>query len=163
MEDLSYDKETGLFSWSKPARGRSKNVGTVVSNRNKKYLSIFVNGKGYFAHRLAFLMVNGALPERGLEVDHINGNGLDNRWCNLRVVTKAENQRNCALNSNSGSGFTGVRYIKPSRGRKGFWHARLRYNRKEINLGSYDNIIDAVIARIKANKKYGFSDRHGRA
>jgi len=33
-------------------------------------------------------------------------------------------------------------------------------NRKEINLGAFDNIIDAVASRIKANKKYGFTARH---
>ena len=162
MEDLNYDKDTGVFTWAIPKKGRGKVAGAVCKNRNVNYISIMVNGVKYPAHRLAFLIVEGSLPEVGLEVDHINGDGLDNRWSNLRVVTKAENQRNRFLSSNSGSGFTGVRYIKPSRGRKGFWHARLRYNRKEINLGSFDNIIDAVAERIRANKKYGFSSRHGR-
>lgn len=162
MEDLKYDKELGVFEWAIPKRGRSKVVGTIIKSRNVEYLAILINGVRYPAHRLAFMIVNGVMPSKDLEVDHINGNGLDNRWCNLRLVTKAENQRNRALSSNSTSGFTGVRYIKPSRGRRGFWHARLRYNRKEINLGAFDNIIDAVAARIKANKKYGFSDRHGR-
>ena len=67
----------------------------------------------------------------GIEVDHINGNGLDNRRANLRPVTKSENAQNRMPRGNSASGFKGV-YLR-SDGKK--WQASIMVNRKQIFLG----------------------------
>jgi hypothetical protein len=53
-----------------------------------------IDKKLIFAHRLAFLYMDGALPPADKCVDHINGNPKDNRWDNLRIVTQFVNQQN---------------------------------------------------------------------
>lgn len=50
--------------------------------------------KGAYAHRVVFEVISGSEIPEGLEVDHINGVATDNRFDNLRVVTKMENMRN---------------------------------------------------------------------
>ena len=65
-------------------------------------------------------------------VDHINGNGLDNRRENLRSCTKAENQRNRKLNSNSTTGYKGVSMHSSGK----YYVARISINGKRIALGT---------------------------
>jgi len=67
---------------------------------------------------------------QGMEVDHINGNGLDNRRCNLRVVTTSQNQANQHARRGRSS-FKGV-FKQRSR-----WRARIHVQQKGINLGSF--------------------------
>jgi hypothetical protein len=69
-------------------------------------MRIQINGKTYQAHRLAFLYMTGKFPPD--EVDHINHEPSDNRFVNLRQVTRLENLRNQSLSKNNKSGFTGV-------------------------------------------------------
>jgi len=66
-------------------------------------------------------------PPEGMEVDHINGNGLDNRKANLRVCTKEENQQNSKKRTGKSSSFKGVCW--DSSGRK--WRARITVDKKQ--------------------------------
>lgn len=52
-----------------------------------------LNGEGRYVHRLVWEAFNGEIPQ-GMEIDHINTNRLDNRLCNLRLVSSSENKRN---------------------------------------------------------------------
>lgn len=79
---------------------------------------------------------------KGLQVDHINRNTLDNRRCNLRIVTCRENN----LNKRNNNKTPGVRWH--SQGKK--WNARITIKGKEKSLGMYDKYEDAVCARLKA-------------
>ena len=81
-------------------------------------------------------------------VDHINGNILDNRKKNLRVVTQSQNGMNSKLSDNNTSGVAGV----SKSGNK--WTAYIRLNKERIYLGIYDDFDDAVNARKKAEEKY---------
>lgn len=67
-------------------------------------------------------------------MDHINHNTLDNRKCNLRIVSKSQNQMNC--------NYKGV-----SRTKSGKFYAYIKINQKQINLGAYENEPDALFAR----------------
>jgi hypothetical protein len=71
----------------------------------------------------------------GAVVDHINGNGLDNRRANLRVCSQAENLRNRKIHSNNSCGLKGVYWDDSNRG--GSWRAQIRVNGKKINLGRF--------------------------
>jgi hypothetical protein len=87
----------------------------------------------------------------GLEVDHINGNTLDNRLCNLRVVTKKQNSFNVKRPINNTSGFKGVSFHKHN----ARWVAYIGKYPREY-LGSFGTAIDAARAyNTAAKKRYG--------
>jgi HNH endonuclease/AP2 domain len=81
-------------------------------------------------------------PSDGLEVDHINGNGLDNRRVNLREATHAQNLWNRGRTCNNTSGFKGVRWDKA----RGAWRATITAEGREMFLGRFDDILDAARA-----------------
>jgi hypothetical protein len=88
------------------------------------------NGNTYYARKGILKMhhIIFGKPEKGYVIDHINGNGLDNRKENLRFATLAENRRN-VNRVTSKSGFKGV-YLHP-RNKKNKWMANICFNGKE--------------------------------
>ena len=72
-----------------------------------RYYVVGYNNKRYMAHRVVWELCNGVIPD-GLVIDHINGNGRDNRIENLRLVTMRGNARNSRMRSNNKTGFNGV-------------------------------------------------------
>jgi len=129
LELLDYDPATGLFTW-KIRRG-CRPAGAEAGTLSYGYIRIKVDGKCYRAHRLAWLVVNGHLPD---ELDHINLIKDDNRISNLRPATSQENSRNTGRRSSNTSGFKGVCWH--SRDKK--WHARAQdVNGKRKFLGSF--------------------------
>lgn len=94
------------------------------------------NKEHVFMHR--FIMM---APE-GLEVDHINGNRLDNRECNLRIVTPSKNQYNRRMQRNNKTGYKGVSFDR-SRGK---FMASISANGKQINLGRFKTAEEAARA-----------------
>lgn len=105
---------------------------------------------GYAIHssrtnRLSMHLLLLQAPE-GKEIDHINRDKLDNRRSNLRIVTRNENQWNRGLSRNNRSGIKGVSFIQKCKK----WYASIWYESKCYNLGLYENLEDAVIARKEA-------------
>jgi len=93
---------------------------------------------------------------KGLQVDHINGNKLDNRKSNLRIVEEKYNHLNIAKRCTNKSGHKGVDW----RPEKQKWRARINLHKKAYSLGHYDNIVDAIEAYNKAAKiLYGKYER----
>ena len=153
---LNYNINTGIFTW-KQKRGSRICVGDIAGSTSRfGYRCIKLFGTQYKAHRLAWLYVHGRFPIE--QLDHIDGNRSNNILLNLREVTPLENQRNRKRNKNNKTGFTGVRWITDC----SKWTAQIKISGECIVLGYYTDIISAVIARKKANIKYGFSDTHGR-
>jgi hypothetical protein len=146
---LDYDQETGVFTWKRLRRQGRARVGDAAGA---------VNGAGYrqigFAlygakqcHRLAWLHVYGRWPVG--EIDHINGDKLDNRISNLRDVSRKQNQQNQRLPPrNNQSGFLGV--CKDAR--QGF-KATLMNNKQSIYLGSFKTPEEAYEAYLKAKRE----------
>lgn len=79
----------------------------------------------------------------GKEIDHINHNGLDNRRCNLSIVSKQQNRQNMRIPSNNKTGHVGVNYNE----RLNKYIAKIQHKGKTIHIGCYQNIDDAVKAR----------------
>lgn len=89
---LHYDEWDGTFVWKKQLSNRGL-VGTPAGCINQKgYLIIKIAGVRYPAARLAWKMMMREEPEH--EIDHINRDKLDNRWCNLRDITHKDNLDN---------------------------------------------------------------------
>ena len=86
----------------------------------------------------------------GFEVDHCDGNGLNNTNDNLRFATLSQNQRNRRVQKNNSTGVHGVTFDK-SRGR---YRARIQTDGKRINLGRFSTLSEAKNARILAKKMY---------
>jgi hypothetical protein len=109
-ELLTYVPETGALVWavSRIGRGCQKGAEVGTVRNDGRYRTFVVNGKRLYCHRVIWEMVNGPIPD-GLCIDHIDGNGLNNRVDNLRAVTLSENQRNRRLDALSSLGIHGVR------------------------------------------------------
>jgi hypothetical protein len=82
-------------------------------------------------------------------IDHKNRNRLDNRRKNLRICNVQENARNTTVSKSNQTGYLGI-----SKTAQGKYRARIMVNRKEIRLGHYDNLEDAIRARKEAEKLY---------
>lgn len=80
---------------------------------------------------------------KGYEVDHISLDTLDNRSCNLRIVTHQQNQINQPLQRNNTSGVSGVSFYPP----RGKYRARIKIGQHDIHLGYYQTFNEAVQAR----------------
>ena len=157
-ELLKYDPETGRFVWIKSTAACiaiGDVAGTVGAHGCKKYITICIGYKIYRAHRLAWLYVHGCFPRH--QIDHIDGDGTNNKLGNLRAVTPKQNGRNLRLNIRNKSGFTGVTWRRA----KSIWTAQIKVSGKNMHLGCFKTIVDAVAARIRANKKYGYHENHG--
>lgn len=89
-------------------------------------------------------------PPKGLYVDHINRNPLDNRRKNLRICTNAANLRNGRVRTTNKSGVSGVCWDKE----RNKWATEIRVNYKKIFLGRFSNFKDAVKARKLAEERY---------
>lgn len=87
---------------------------------------------------------------KSMEVDHINNNPLDNRKTNLRICTHKENLKNMSLSKRNTSGYKGVSWYK----RYNKWKVRIVYNGKDIHLGYYDTLDEAIQIRKQAEIKY---------
>jgi len=171
---LEYDIDTGIFVWRRRSEshfkstraGRTWNTrysgskaGTLrkSARRVTPYSAIMLNGKSHYAHRLAWLYVFGVMPEK--QLDHIDGNGLNNAISNLRIVTQSENSRNSRRSSKNTTGVTGVYYDQSS----DKWMAFIGIGGKSSKkLGRFSSFEDAVMARSDAEKKYGYHSNHGR-
>ena len=150
---LSYNETTGIFTRIVGRGNRRAGSEAGGKNISDGYHRIYVDGYLYRTHRLAWLYVYGEWPDD--QIDHINQNKADNRICNLRAVTRSENQKNYPKKKNNKSGVTGV-YRRYNR-----WVAQIGVNGTKIHLGCFHDIADAAEARKMAEIKYGFHKNHG--
>jgi len=147
-EYLSYDSETGLFTWIKSYR--NQHIGKKVGSYDKDgYLQIKFKRKAYRAHRLAWMYVYGKFPDS--QLDHIDGVRDNNAISNLREVTFSENSQN-QRNSHSDStyGMLGIDYNKS----KKRFRARIMIQGKRITLGGFSTAEQAFEAYLEAKQKY---------
>ncbi len=161
---LDYNKETGLLIWKQRPVSMFGGDNRICNSWNAKYAGKeagTIHGKGYiyigilspfklraFAHDLIWFIMTGEWPKA--QIDHENKVKTDNRWDNLREATNAENHQNKSIYTNSPFGISGV----GKRSDTGKFRARIMVNYKEISLGSYDTLEEAVAAREEGKRKY---------
>jgi hypothetical protein len=124
---------------------------------SKGYLKVRIAGVNYFVHRIAVLLMTGSMPPDA--VDHINGDGADNRWENLRCVSRRENQKNLRMRRTNTSGVMGVGF-RPGRKQ---WSADISVDGKIKHLGRFETKEEAALARKCAEIEHGFHPNHGSA
>jgi len=125
LEDIG---KVSVFKWHMSARGYIQ-----TNSQNKLKLHRLIN----------------STPE-GLFTDHINGDKLDNRKCNLRTATRSQNGMNRCLHSNNTSGVTGV-YLEKN---TGLWRVSIKVNSELIIIGRFSVKADAIKARRAAEMEY---------
>ena len=138
-------------SWN--GRYAGKNAG---SHGVHGYMTVALFGLSFKYHRVVWIHCVGDLGD--MHIDHINGDRSDNRLCNLRVVTVAENAKNKAVRVTSKSGVQGVSFCN----RQKQWVACIVCNGRRKHLGYFDGFEDAVAARKAAEAELGFHKNHGR-
>jgi hypothetical protein len=142
---LNYDKHSGVFTWSENQhRGvRGKNAGTIDK---EGYLILSVKKKKYKAHRVAWFFSYGVFPYK--EIDHIDGNKLNNAIQNLREVTRSENQSNIYKPQSINK--LGLRGVCKHRNK---FMADIKVNGKKVYLGLFDTAELAHQAYLNAKKE----------
>ena len=143
-EVLIYDPETGRFT-RRAKTGKKGLVGALVGCQKPdgRWL-IAIDGKTFFASRLAWLYVHGKWPVS--DVDHINRDPSDDRLANLRAATRGQNMANKTIHKNNKSGLKGV-HLHPETGK---WRAQIRINRKSRHLGLFSTKGEASAAYLSA-------------
>lgn len=120
-------------------------------NRNSVYFQMMCYPKDHKRYIISFQrFIMKCVYKDGVVVDHINGDTLDNRKCNLRKCTSAENTRNQKLSKINTVGLKGVTHSKIS----GKYIAQISVNWKNTYLGVYKTAEEAHAAYCEASKKY---------
>lgn len=128
---LRYDPHTGGFTWIS-----GKNKGKAAG-RSSEYIEIWIRGRLYKAHRLAWLWFYGEWPSG--ELDHIDCNKLNNKISNLRLSTRSQNCANVRRRVDNTTGFKGVDFHKKS----GKFRARISVDKRIRHLGYFDTAAEA--------------------
>lgn len=130
------------YSWSaRPTRRANGTLRTVYAAQYKR-----VNGKNTksFLHR--FIL---SAPD-GFDVDHVDGNGLNNTRANIRICTKAQNSYNRILDPNSPSGVKGVRWRKDNFR----WEAYIKVDGRQIAIGQFTDFEVACARIVEARQQF---------
>lgn len=145
-------KKGGCVRWNNRYAGRR--AGSIHHGaKGALYRSLRINNKAHLEHRVIWLIFHGCWPKD--KIDHLDGDGLNNRIDNLREATQRENMHNQRLRRTSKTGVCGVSWRKDLEK----WTAYLRTK----HLGVFETLLDAVAARKSAEQGEGFSERHGKA
>lgn len=139
-ELFDYDPLTGALTW-RVRRGTAK-AGDVAGSITNGYLQVQIYGKNYYVHRVIWCMQTGAWPS-GL-IDHMDLNGVNNVWTNLREATPSQNRMNTHTMSNNKIGKKGVHFDR------GKFRARIMVDGNIKHLGRFNTVESASAAYSRA-------------
>jgi hypothetical protein len=109
----------------------------------QKYFRLILNNIKYPVHRIIFAIHNNTTDFLDKQIDHIDGNALNNSAGNLRLASASQNQFNRKKQKNNATGYKNISFIKKSNR----YHCAIRVNGKDIFVGLFDTIKEAVIKR----------------
>lgn len=163
-ELVRYDAETGNFIRIKAVPGSSKGavLGTLTT---RGYMVCMIDGECYRGHALTWFWHHGVFAEL---LDHINGDRLNNRIDNLRIVSRGGNSRNQKRSSKNKSGYTGVSLNT----RSGAWRAKIacaaigfyrisHHVKKEDAIAARQDMVEECNELLIAAGLEPFTERHG--
>ena len=148
---LKYEPDTGNLVWLVTTHGRGGLIqaGSIAGLVSKGRRYIGIDGRRYAAHRLAWVYMTGEWPG---EIDHKDCDPLNNKWSNLRVATRSQNNANKLRQRRNTSGYKGVWFRKNT----GRWQCEIKCDGKKISLGCYDTPEEAaMIYNRKALEVFG--------
>lgn len=133
---FEYDQLSGVLRWKRKEGAvhkyyNTRYAGKIAGTSDGQYLKVNIGGSNYYIHRIIWKLVTGKDPVG--YVDHIDGDGFNNRWINFRDVTHDQNMWNAKLFHNNTSGYRGVAFIKAH----GKWRAAISVNGKKQHLGYF--------------------------
>lgn len=151
------EKETPEFAcekWNLRWAGKP----AFYARHNKGYLYGTLFGKKYLTHRVVYAMFYGDWLSDDLQIDHLNGVRTDNRICNLRAATNQQNSLNHKRSIRNSSGVVGVSWCNTYQK----WVAHIAANGRPMTIGRFDIKEDAIFARKRAEREFGYHKNHGR-
>lgn len=172
LKRLSYNSATGLLLWRArepddflPAKYPAERVAKIWNGKfagtpalacpmPNGYLHGAFDSVDYLQHRVIYKLVTGQEP---IDIDHFDGNRSNNRFANFRSTDPSNNMRNRSRSSNNTSGVNGVYRV----GTKDRWYAQIEVEGRTFHLGTHDTIEAAAAARLAADHRHGFTERHG--
>lgn len=144
-----YNAETGKLTYKIQLASNTpigKEAGTI---KDHGYRVVRVDNIEYLAHRLIWLYMTGQWPKN--QIDHIDLNKSNNTWNNLREATVSQNGINAYLRKTNKTGHKGIALFQNK-----WYRARIHYNGKEIHLGIFKTIDEAIAVRnAKEKELYG--------
>ena len=155
---LDYNPDTGHLTWKTKKYSKSVFKGHRAGSVHKSgYRLITLFGTTYREHQLIWFYVHGYWAEI---IDHINQQTDDNRLCNLREVSHAENMKNLPLYKNSSTGIQGI-YLNKY---KDTWTSIIKHKGKKVfqKQYPYDELDRAIEERRAKLDELGFHINHGK-
>ena len=148
--------KTGEFRWKERPREHfetqrvwkiwnGRHPGAVAGRVNNGYREIGIKNIRYLAHRLAWLYVHGEWPQH--QIDHIDGDKLNNLIANLRLATNSQNGANRGAPADNTSGYKGVSRAKQR------WRAVISVKGRYRHLGTFGTAEEAYAAYCKAARE----------
>lgn len=172
-ELLDYDPDTGVLRWRERSiewfgrqqdctrfndRYAGQEAGTIMTSKRSGYRGRHIHSAGMRANvaRIAWKWMTGEDTE---VIDHINHDGVDNRWNNLRKSDRLSNNQNVSKSRNNRSGVTGVHW-RPDMNK---WRAGVESGGKKYHAGyfDYEDLDLAAMAVMEKRIELGFDPTHG--
>ena len=149
-----FEYKDGVLYWKSMPYKRNDLIGTEAGTLDGDRRQITINKKHYKTHRLVYLMFHGFMPK---EIDHIDGNSLNNNIENLRQATRSEQLCNTGLRKTSKSGVKGVSWDS----NRNKWTVVVTKNKQTMYRNRFDDLELAQLVAIEARDKYhGSFTRH---
>lgn len=147
-----YDPESGLVYYVTPGKGRRADRPAGSLNPVSKRHYLFFEGTKYARSRVAWVLMTGQDPGCDREIDHVNGDPSDDRWANLRSLTRSEN-----LMARRAYGKSGLKNITLYRRKNGTvaYRARVCYGGESHYLGTFEHEEEATLAVAEHYREQG--------